>query len=545
MDMRYYMGYTGSDVERYQAPMCFELAGSKLDFTMDGGETVSLRFAAFPSAEVFVGGSERGLRYSCAKIGDRVFYVSYLLPEACAGYVLDMDAYLVTRVITDRQGQSAICFGTGGKVEERHAFTKEMNGNTLQWTLGETEASAFRLAYADNALRLTRPNAEDAPALEVSAFEAVRINENVILQVLSVQTEGVAYYVHLVSNFWNITCVGSIYGGSQAQTAVYKQFAGYGRYVAERGEAEEDLYKLSPFRGRGISQFMPPFCYELAGESFSFVMDDGYDYLLRVIDDKTLEWQWAGDAPKQESYLCLKGDDTTYLLSFELAGVSPRVNHTFVIDRENYLVTRLISRIGTNPKYPYLMKTEYEFGAIQREEEEIRIYPRHGFSDDVTGTAVQWSYDSETASQHAYYCSSSYRITYPRDPNYSVVAKRMNDMFNNFVKRLPSTDEPCTYIKIKDGMYLFTLTEANGEKILGAEMGGFRSNTMSYLHNFKTRRTYGRSFGTSTPPDKDEVHRHLMYAAYGKLTDPEIDDSMKKMFHDPNPFIIGAKAKEE
>jgi len=187
------------------------------------------------------------------------------------------------------------------------------------------------------------------------------------------------------------------------------------------------------------------------------------------------------------------------------------------------------------------MKTEYEYGAIHREGAEVRLYPRHGFSNDVTGTAVQWSYDSETASQHAYYCSNYYRITYPRDPNYSEIAKKMSEMFNSFVQRLPSTDEPCTYIKIKEGMYLFTLTEANGEKILGAEMGGFRSNTMSYLHNFKTVRTYGRSFGTSTPPGKDEVHRHLMFAAYGKLTDPEIDDSMQKMFHDPNPFIIGAE----
>ena len=541
MDMRDFTRFTGSDIERNKAPMCFELAGKKLDLAMDDGAAVSLAFAAFPAAEVFADGSESGLRYDCAKIGDRVYYISYLLPEACIGYVLDMDSNLVTRVAADRAGKAVVTFGAVGDTAGRHAFTKEMEGNTLQWTLGKTGASLFRLAYAGDSVTVTRPDAAEAPALTLSSFCAVRINENIILQVAAVQCEGAVYSVSFVSNFWNITCAGSIYGGSVSQPAGCRLFAGYGRYLAEHGEKEEELYRLSPFRGKGISQFLPPFSYELAGESFTFVMDDGYDYFLRVIDDKTLEWHWAGDAPKTEQYLCLKGDDTTYLLSFELQGVSPRVNHTFVIDREQDLVTRLISKIGTNPRYPYLMKTEYEYGAIHREGAEVRLYPRHGFSNDVTGTAVQWSYDSETASQHAYYCSNYYRITYPRDPNYSEIAKKMSEMFNSFVQRLPSTDEPCTYIKIKEGMYLFTLTEANGEKILGAEMGGFRSNTMSYLHNFKTVRTYGRSFGTSTPPGKDEVHRHLMFAAYGKLTDPEIDDSMQKMFHDPNPFIIGAE----
>ena len=70
-------------------------------------------------------------------------------------------------------------------------------------------------------------------------------------------------------------------------------------------------------------------------------------------------------------------------------------------------------------------------------------------------------------------------------------------------------------------------------------MGGFRSNTMSFLHNFKTMRTFGRAFGTSTPPEGGEIKRHLMYTAYGKMIDPEIDEDLKKLLTDPNPFIVG------
>ena len=298
-----------------------------------------------------------------------------------------------------------------------------------------------------------------------------------------------------------------------------------------------DLSTLCPFKGGAITQYAPPRCFELAGERFEFIMDDGYDYILRFIDGEALEWHWVGDEPKQAKYLCQKADDTTYLVSFELTGIVPRVNHTFVIDREQFLVTRLISKIGTNPKYPYLMKTEYEFGVIARDGVEVTPYPRHGFSSDNTGTVVQWVYGAEMATVHVYYCTDFYRITYSRDAAFSAEAQRMIEMFDNILSDVPTSDEPTTFIKIKDGLYLFTLTEANGEKLLGAKMG-FRSNTMSFLHNYKTVRTFGRAFGTSTPPDADELHTHILFAAYGKLVDPEGDEGLQKMLNDPNPYLV-------
>ncbi|MDR0469474.1 MAG: molybdenum cofactor biosynthesis F family protein [Peptococcaceae bacterium] len=299
-----------------------------------------------------------------------------------------------------------------------------------------------------------------------------------------------------------------------------------------------DLRTLCPFQGAAINQYTPPRCFELAGEKFELIMDDGYDYFLSFIDGSALEWNWAGDEPKQADYICLKGDDTTYLVSFELKGASPRINHTFVLDRENNLVTRLISKIGTNPKFPYLMKTEYEFGVIHQEGVEVKLYPRHGFSQDVTGTVVQWVYGAEMCTVHAYYCNDFYRISYPRDPAFSAGAQRMIERFNNMVDRLPNSAEPSTYIKIKEGLYLFTLTEAYSEKLRGTT-NEFRSNTMSFIHNFKTMRTFGRSFGTSTPPDKEEVKTHILYHAYGKLIDPEGDEGLMEMLNAPNPYIIG------
>ncbi|MDR1590174.1 MAG: MoaF N-terminal domain-containing protein [Oscillospiraceae bacterium] len=297
-----------------------------------------------------------------------------------------------------------------------------------------------------------------------------------------------------------------------------------------------DLRKLCPYIGGAIDQFTPPLNFELAGTKFEFVMDDGYDYILDFLDKDTLEWHWAGDAPKRAKYWCEKGDDTTYLVSFEHAGAAPRANHTFVIDRENNLVTRIIAKLGTNPKDEYLITPEYEFGVIRAEGQDIKPYPRHGFTGDLRGTVVQWAYGSEMATVHVYYCSNFYRITYPRDPAFSEEAKKMNEMFNNILKDLPSSDEPTRYIKIKDGLYLFSLTESNGERILGAKMG-FRSNTMCFLQNYKREYLVGRSFGTSTTPEGD-THTHLMFGAYGKLIDPTDDEGLQKMLRDPNPYIV-------
>jgi hypothetical protein len=266
-------------------------------------------------------------------------------------------------------------------------------------------------------------------------------------------------------------------------------------------------------------------------------MDDGYDYLLSFVDDETVEWNYLGEAPKAAKYLCQKGDDTTYLVSFELPDVTPRVNHTFVIDRENNLVTRLISKIGTNPKLPYLMDTQYTFGAIRIGDEEIKSYPRHGFSSDLIGTTVQWAYGAEMATVHVYYCTDFYRITYPRDPAFSAEAEKMNDMFTNILKDLPSSDEPTKYIKIKEGLYLFSLTEANGERVLGAKMG-FRSNTMCFLQNYRHVYQVGRAFGTSTPPEGDDVLTHFVFGSYGKLVPAENDEGLQKMLNDPNPYLL-------
>jgi hypothetical protein len=101
--------------------------------------------------------------------------------------------------------------------------------------------------------------------------------------------------------------------------------------------------------------------------------------------------------------------------------------------------------------------------------------------------------------------------------------------------KLPSSDEPTAYIKIKDGMYLFSLTEANMEKVLVGEMP-FRSNTMAFLQNYKRVYQIGRAFGTTMFEGKTE-NLHISFAAYGKILEPK-EEYILKMLTDPNPYIV-------
>jgi hypothetical protein len=207
-----------------------------------------------------------------------------------------------------------------------------------------------------------------------------------------------------------------------------------------------------------------------------------------------------------------------------------------VLDKENWLVTKIDAIIGTNPRYPYLIKPAFTFGAIARDGVEAKTYPRHGFTSDVTGNIVQWVYGSEMSTIHVYYCTDFYRITYPRDPTFSKEAAQMNDAFGAILAALPSSDEPTDYVKIKDGMYLLSLTEANSEKILGPKMG-FRSDTLCFLNNFKRGYNVGRGFGTQTSPDGEDSPIHVMIGAYGTVLEP-MDEALQKMLTDPNPFLV-------
>jgi len=278
-----------------------------------------------------------------------------------------------------------------------------------------------------------------------------------------------------------------------------------------------------PRKEYSINQFTQPPCYELEGESFFFVMDDGYDYEMKFTGKDALTWNVAGEAPKSESYKCLKADDTTYMLRYEIGGSNPRAGHTWVIDLEQRLVTMLICRTGVNPKYPLLVYSHYDFGAIRVDGEALPFH-RHSFTSDLIGTTVEWHWRPKMFTQHSYYCANYYRIALPR---HSLARQSLSSPVNN----TPSSDEPACYIKIKDNMYFFVLTEVYSERI-DWETNRFRSNNMAFLQNYDRMYHVGRTFGT-TMADGKPVPTNILFGAFGNPV--ELDPAF---LNAPNPYVV-------
>ena len=295
-----------------------------------------------------------------------------------------------------------------------------------------------------------------------------------------------------------------------------------------------DLKKYNKHSNHSIVQHTPPLCYELSGERFVLQMDDGDDYILDFKSEDILEWTWKEEHSKQEKYVCLKSDDQIYLISFEVEGAIQRANHTFVIDKESMLVTRVVATVGKNKRWPYLISTDIVFGAIWQEGVEFEPFPRHSFTSDMIGTVVEWAYGSELSTTHIYFDAHFYRITYTRSRVESLEQAREEYAFNNMAN-LPSSDEPTEYIRIKEGVYFVIMTERNCEKVLGPQVP-WRSNTHGFLQNYNSGGyVVARAFGTSTIDGVDRA-TNIIDGAYGYFIGPA-DDELKAKLTDINPFI--------
>ena len=284
---------------------------------------------------------------------------------------------------------------------------------------------------------------------------------------------------------------------------------------------------------KSINQYCPPRCYELAGQSFRFVVDTGEEcgiYDLHFTGKDTLEWTKGDGDAKAETYECRKSDDDTYLLTYNISGKEPRENHTWVIDMENELVTLLRCAMGENPLWSYLVDSHFGFGYIAIEGKEHTDIRRHGFTNDVTGTCVRWTYGCNMSTVHVYYDPHWYRIGYGSNRTPTKDLPEGMRKIREMMEEMPSSDEQAYYVRIKEGMYLVSVTEQNLEKLLG-ERFGFRSDTLCFLDNWDRMYSVGRAFGTKTINGVD----HEMFIIIGKYGSPE--EVEERFFTDPNPFL--------
>jgi len=257
-----------------------------------------------------------------------------------------------------------------------------------------------------------------------------------------------------------------------------------------------------------MSQYRQPLNYELVGRTFTLIMDSGYDYELTFDTRETLSYGEKGGEKKAYPYDCLKGDETTYFVNVPIQPEVPgRVCLSLILDLAQSLVTTVTARDNVNPKHPRLMTTVNDFGAIEREDGTTPAV-RHGYTDEMVGKAVRWRYGS-TDVIHVYCSERYYRLKTAPD----VIAKQDPDSpasrnRRSFEERGIVYEEPCDYIKIKDGLYVFSMTEFHMSQELPA--GG---SNLLFLMDLDRLIDVGRAFGWN-PKNEPEIYTYSAYGQY-------------------------------
>ena len=267
-------------------------------------------------------------------------------------------------------------------------------------------------------------------------------------------------------------------------------------------EKKEDKFPPVEFEG-GISQYRPPFVYELAGKSFYLIMDDGTEGLLSFMTGETLIWSPKSGTPSMERYDCLKADEDIYMVNLEVTDAIPRRGVTLVLDLPQDLVTVVIAEQGFNKRFPDLVSNNIVFGAIKEDGKDLP-FKRHGYTSELVGKRIAWRYTSGgfPVIQHVYFDANYIRLPFPTENDNSEFAIAMREH---------PYDERCQYIKISKNIYLCSFLESN------MTFRGVTGNNMLILMNAARLHDVGRSFGLN----KNGGPENYCFAAVGKWGEPD------------------------
>ena len=269
----------------------------------------------------------------------------------------------------------------------------------------------------------------------------------------------------------------------------------------------------------GMSQYRPPLCFELVGKDLTLIMDNGFDYQLKFLDREKLIFGQVGGDSDVYKYDCLKAEDDTYFVNLSMTGDAVKSVNTFIIDMEQSLITWVNAKMGHNPRLPKQPSTEFVFGAMKKEDGTLPTI-RHGYTSDMIGKAIHWRYGTLDV-VHVYSSERYYRLTMPKEeiermrqanPEAFAAAEAARQRDGGGMGGFNMTyvyEEPSDYVKIKDGIYVFSMTEAMMNRKRG------QGNNLLFLMNLNRMYDVGRSFGHNGEGNPE----NYTYGAYGEYYD--------------------------
>lgn len=195
-----------------------------------------------------------------------------------------------------------------------------------------------------------------------------------------------------------------------------------------------------------------PFSDILVGKEFTLRYDNGgpvwqykftEKFKLKYKEEKETQWHEA-------DYRGYEADEKLAWFAHILEDSKPRASVAIAVDLLNGLTTCIYSHMGT--KY-YGNETTYRalFGVAEGAGFEAPHYMRHELTDELVGHAFSWSYSDQMTSMHVY--------TSPHSMTWTI--------FTDTQAMGAQWGSPCIFVKLRDGVYIFTQNE---EACNGAEM---------------------------------------------------------------------------
>ncbi len=490
------------------------------------------------------GGKKIECGYGALDLKQLVFF-SHMIPGTQKGYnvFVDMDTNLVTVIevllssgikemgfggsteIDDREVQRQIYYGYvdkgQGEPEKLHTLTNRIQGKGMYWKQdnGIETLEFYASIISTNFVELTR-HADDLSYCSPSDY--ILVNDNMfIYDRTECEFSGIItmYAVDLFSECQ----VGMRLGFNEKDELEYYIFRGKGKVVGhitplqpfdEHGETinmgmgpatgeapkpakysrttyrparsyvnmtEQEMWDTAqgkiitftdnPDTPQAQAGMMGtntlPFTDLLTGKEFTLRYDDGNAWNYRIKDAFNLEWKKEGDSRwTKETYRGFEADENLVFFAHMHTGSRPIVSVKIAMDLTNGLTTCIYSQVGTE-YYGNEVGYRAIFGVIEMEGVDCPKYIRHEFTDDLVGRSFTRTYSDQMTSMHLY--------TTPHSSAWTIY---MADQTLGM-----QWCAPAIYVKLRDGVYIFDLTE---EACNGAET--------CIIENDKTMRASGFGF---------------------------------------------------
>jgi hypothetical protein len=498
------------------------LAGRSLTLVTRDGPVLSYRFHDKNRLTLSQdGGLPIESRYGALTLKQTVLF-SHMMPGTQRGYavIVDRGTRLVTvfevwlcsdrkektpggREITvaDREVQRQIYFGhvdvAGQKPPETlHHLTNRIEGKGMYWRqdTGIEILEFYTSVVSSNFVELTR-HADDLSCCSPSDY--VLVNDNTFIYDRT-ECEFSGIFTLFAADLFTETQVGMRLGFDEKDALEYYMFRGTGRSVGqiarlepfedhgerpliapsgreanppEKGQrlvyrpardfphlSDEEVHRAAlqnttAFAGQqSMAGHNMPFTDMLVGKEFTLRYDDGGPVRHYAVGEKhRLRYREDGDSRwNEEEYRAYEADEKLLWFSHHLTDSKPRASLQIALDLTNGLTTCIHSQMGT----PYYgNETSYRplFGVAEMEGIEPPRYVRHEITDELLGEAFSWSYNDQMTSMHLY--------TTPHSSAWTI--------FTESQALGAQWCAPCIYVKVRDGVYIFTINE---EACNGAEM---------------------------------------------------------------------------